>query len=44
MEVVEFRNNLGKTPLALAIENDQNDIAKYLIETYPEINFERKDS
>lgn len=42
--MAESRNPEGKTPLALAIEYEQNEVALALLKEYPDLNLERKDS
>jgi ankyrin repeat protein len=39
MEILETRNHLGKTPFFLAIEHNQPEIASFLMDNYPNINY-----
>jgi hypothetical protein len=41
MQKLEERNYEGKTALMLAIEHQRDEITKYIIENYPEVDFEK---
>lgn len=44
VQLVESRNYEGKTALMIAIEHERNDIANYLMDNFPLIDLEKKDS
>lgn len=39
MDLLETRNHLGKTPFYLAVEHNQKEIANFLLDNYPNINY-----
>jgi len=42
MRLLESRNYEGKSAIMLSIEHEREEITKYLLENYPDIDLERK--
>lgn len=41
--MLEKRNYEGKTAIMVCIEHEREEITKYLLETYPELDLTKKD-